>query len=57
MMDKETLISKLNWFYSLEINQVDLYMAQSKTFKGSYESVVFERTAYIEQQHVDNITD
>ncbi len=56
-MDKEALISKLNWFYSLELNQVDLYMAQSKTFKGSYESIVFERTAYIEQQHVDNIAD
>ena len=32
-------------------------MAQSKTFKDSYERIVFERTAYIEQQHVDNIAD
>ena len=54
-MDKEDLISRLNWFYSLELNQVDLYIAQSQTFEGSYESMVFERTAYIEQQHVDNI--
>lgn len=54
-MDKTELIAKLNWFYSLELNQVDLYTAQSKTFEGSYESLVFERTAYIEQQHVDNI--
>ncbi len=54
-MDKAELLAKLNWFYSLELNQVDLYMAQSKTFAGSYESIVFERTAYIEQQHVDNI--
>lgn len=54
-MDKETLISKLNWFYSLELNQVDLYNAQSKAFKGSYSGLVFERSAYIEQNHVDNI--
>lgn len=51
----ETLISKLNWFYSLELNQVDYYNAQSKTFKGRYSGLVFERCAYIEQNHVDNI--
>jgi bacterioferritin len=56
-LDKEALLSKLNWFYSLELNQVDLYLAQSKTFAGTYESIVFERTAYIEQQHVDNIAE
>lgn len=54
-MDKDTLISKLNWFYSLELNQVDLYNAQSKAFKGSYSGLVFERCALIEQNHVDNI--
>jgi bacterioferritin len=54
-MNRQALILKLNWFYSLELNQVDLYKAQSKTFKGSYESIVFERVAWIEQQHVDNI--
>lgn len=32
-------------------------MAQSKAFVGSYESIVFERTAYIEQDHVENIED
>jgi bacterioferritin len=52
---KNLLISKLNWFYSLELNQVDLYIAQSKAFKGSYESIIFERTAEIEQGHVENI--
>lgn len=56
-MNKKQLISKLNWFYSLELNQVDLYMAQSKAFKDSYESIVFERTAWVEQQHVENIGD
>ncbi|HEY8909556.1 MAG TPA: ferritin-like domain-containing protein [Desulfosporosinus sp.] len=54
-MDTDTLISKLNWFYSLELNQVDIYNAQSKTFKGRYSGIVFERCAYIEQNHVDNI--
>jgi bacterioferritin len=54
-VEQADLIARLNWFYSLELNQVDLYMAQFRTFLGSYESIVFERTAYIEQQHVDNI--
>lgn len=57
MVNKKQLLSKLNWFYSLELNQVDFYMAQSRSFKGSYESIVFERTADIEQQHVENIKD
>jgi Ubiquinone biosynthesis protein COQ7 len=54
-MDTDALISKLNWFYTLELNQVDLYNAQSKTFKGRYSGIVFERCADIEQNHVDNI--
>ncbi|TCL54965.1 hypothetical protein EDC14_105818 [Hydrogenispora ethanolica] len=54
-MKKAELISKLNWFYSLELNQVDLDMAQSRMLRGTYESMVFERTAWIEQEHVDNI--
>lgn len=56
-MDKDTLISKLNWFYSLELNQVDLYKAQSKAFKGSYSGLVFERISGIEQNHADNVGD
>lgn len=56
-MKRQGLIARLNWFYSLELNQVDLYLAQSKAFKGSYESIVFERTAHIEQDHVENIGD
>ncbi|MHB8075318.1 ferritin-like domain-containing protein [Desulfosporosinus fructosivorans] len=54
-MDMDTLISKLNWFYTLELNQVDFYYAQSKAFKGRYSSIVLERCANIEQNHVDNI--
>ncbi|NLM38205.1 MAG: ferritin-like domain-containing protein [Firmicutes bacterium] len=52
-MEREDLLLKLNWFYCLEVGQVELYQAQSKKFKGSYESIVFERTALIEQEHVD----
>ncbi|TCX50929.1 cytochrome B [Dehalobacter sp. 12DCB1] len=48
-------MAKLNWFYSLELNQVDLYMAQSKMVNDIYISKVLERSSYIEQQHVDNI--
>jgi bacterioferritin len=54
-MNREDLIAKLNWFYSLELNQVDLYRVQSGNFIGSYESIIFERTADIEQEHVDKI--
>jgi len=54
-MTKEQLLAKLNWFYTLEINQVDSYLAQSKAFKNDYMSLVLERIAYIEQQHVENI--
>ncbi|MDP4126231.1 MAG: ferritin-like domain-containing protein [Bacillota bacterium] len=54
-MDVDKLISKLNWFYSLELNQVDFYNAQSKAFKGRYSSVVFERLTYIEQNHADRL--
>jgi len=56
-VNKKQLMSNLNWFYSLELNQVDLYLAQSKAFKNNYESIIFERTAWVEQQHVENIGD
>ena len=54
-MDQKDLLARLNWFFSLELNQVDLYLAQSKTFPDSYEAIVFERTSQIEQGHVENI--
>ena len=56
-MNKEDLLSKLNWFYSFELNQVDLYTSQSKSTEDDYIALAFERIAYIEQQHVDNIAD
>lgn len=55
-MDKDQLISRLNWFYSLELNQVDLYKAQSKAFADEYVGLVFKRLAVIEQGHVENLS-
>ncbi|HVJ47675.1 ferritin-like domain-containing protein [Desulfitobacterium sp.] len=55
-MDKEELINSLNWFYSLETSQVELYTAQSRKFKDQYGGMVFERVAEIEQGHGDLIS-
>lgn len=55
-MDKDQLISRLNWFFSLELNQVDLYKFQSKAFADEYAGIVFDRIASIEQGHVENIS-
>lgn len=55
-MEKEELIKSLNWFYSLELNQVDLYLAQNKKFKDQYGGMVFERVAEIEQGHADLVS-
>ncbi|MCL5058613.1 MAG: ferritin-like domain-containing protein [Actinobacteria bacterium] len=54
-MVKAALIVKLNWFYSLELEQVDLYTAQSQATEDIYLSKTLARIAVIEQQHVDNI--
>ncbi|MBE0466969.1 MAG: ferritin-like domain-containing protein [Candidatus Desulforudis sp.] len=54
-MNKKELIARLNWFYSLELQQVDLYTAQSKHMENTYLSRTLARIAVIEQQHVDNI--
>lgn len=54
-MDKDKLLLRLNWFYSLELNQVDLYKSQSKAFKDEYSGLVFDRLSLIEQGHVENI--
>ncbi len=56
-MDIEKVIHNLNWFYSLELNQVDLYIAQSKSVEDLYLKKTLERIAVIEQQHADNIAD
>lgn len=54
-MKDSQLINKLNWFYSLEVTQVDNYIAQSKTISNPYISLALARFACIEQEHVDNL--
>jgi bacterioferritin len=54
-MKEKELIAKLNWFYSLELNQVDFYMAQAGLMEDIYLIKTLQRIAGIEQQHVDNI--
>jgi len=56
-MNNEQLVARLNWFYSLEINQVDLYKTQSRNFANLYPGLIFERVSAIEQGHADNIRD
>lgn len=56
-MNERELVAKLNWFYSLELNQVDLYTAQARAVEDIYMARTFARIAAIEQQHVDNLID
>lgn len=57
MLEEKAIIGKLNWFYSLEMNQVDLYTAQSKSVDDVYLKRTLERVAVIEEGHVINISD
>jgi bacterioferritin len=54
-LKRDTLVAKLNWFYSLEINQVDLYKTQSRETKDSHLAAALLKFAEIEQGHVENI--
>lgn len=54
-METGNLLARLNWFYSLELNQVDLYTAQSQKEEDVYVAHALGRIAGIEQQHVENI--
>ena len=56
-MDDKIKLAKLNWFYSLELNQVDLYTAQAHAMEDIYLAKTLARVAAIEQQHVDNIAE
>jgi bacterioferritin len=55
LVEEKRLIAKLNWFYSLETQQVDLYTMQAHAMDDIYLAKAFARIAVIEQQHVDNI--
>jgi len=54
-MNKDALIARLNWFYSLELQQVNLYTAQAHATEDVYLAKALTRIAAIEQHHVDNI--
>lgn len=54
-MEKEALIKKLQWFYFLELNQVNLYLAQSRQVDDFYLKQTLLRIAEVEQGHVENI--
>jgi len=54
-MQRSSLIARLNWFYSLELQQVALYTAQAGAVEDIYIARALSRVASIEQQHVDNI--
>ena len=51
------LLRILNWFYTLELNQVDFYNSQSKSVKDAYLKRCFTHFADVEQLHVNNIAD
>jgi bacterioferritin len=57
LLTEKDILKKLNWFYSLEMNQVSLYHAQSKKVNDIYLKKTLERVAVIEDQHVKNIAD
>lgn len=55
-MDTEAIIKKLNWFYSLEKNQVELYATQSQQVQDMYLRKMLDRASAIEYGHVENIS-
>lgn len=54
-MNEQDLIRSLNWFYSLEIEQMDLYNTQAQAAGDLYLQQVLTRVAEIEQEHVLNL--
>ena len=56
-MKLKKIIRKLNWFYTLEKNQVDLYTGQSENVEDIYTKKTLKRVSLIEQKHVENIAD
>ncbi len=52
----DNFIKKLNWFYTFEVSQVELYTSQSKQVDDIYVKKTLERLAIIEQNHVVNIS-
>ncbi len=56
-MNKNTLIKWLNWFYTLEIGQVDLYLSQAKKSEDDYIAHVLLKVAETEASHAELFSD
>lgn len=52
-MDDKTLIKWLNWFYTLEMSQVNLYLNQAKKTNDDYIAHVLLKVAEIEAKHAE----
>ncbi len=56
-MNKNTLIKWLNWFYTLEVSQVDLYLTQAKNTEDDYIAHVLLKVAESEAKHAELFSD
>lgn len=54
-LKEKDLIRSLNWFYTLEIEQVGLYQTQARAAVDIYLRQVLRRVASIEKEHVINL--
>lgn len=54
-MNSKDLIRKLNWFYSLETQQYNMYKKQATWIGDKYLSKVFNQLSEIEYQHAQKI--
>ncbi|MFW6035840.1 MAG: demethoxyubiquinone hydroxylase family protein [Halothermotrichaceae bacterium] len=56
-MKDSTLIKWLNWFYTLEMGQVDLYLSQAKKSEDPYIAHVLLKVAEVEASHAELFSD
>lgn len=54
-MERDVLLRTLNWFYTLEVNQVRMYSNQSEQAADPHLARALKKFAEIEQGHVENI--
>lgn len=54
-MEKEELLRTLNWFYTLELNQVRMYSNQREQTDDPHLARAFKKFAELEQGHVERI--
>ncbi|SJZ88007.1 ferritin family protein [Selenihalanaerobacter shriftii] len=54
-MNKKLLLASLNWFYTLELEQVTLYEEQHRASNDDYIKEVLKHLADVEKGHVENI--